>query len=503
MKTISRYISAALCALLLAGAGACGHTHDHDGHDDHDGHSHEEHIILFEYTDTYELFAEVSPLAVGHEAEAEVHVTSLADFKPVADAKVTLQCGGVAAEGHSHSDGIYHFEWDPAKAGEATLTVTITSEAGTAHASWPVTVYSDFHEAAHEAHEAAEELESPFGIPFSKQKSWKVDFATAVAVEAPFGEVVRFMARVEPSEHDRAVLTAPNAGTVHLLAKGMAQGMQVRKGEALWRIDGSRVADGSLRVSLAEAKSAYEAAEAEWKRKEQLEADGLVSRSDLLSARREYETARAAYDHLRTNFSGGGSTVTSPVAGYVISLDVANGSFVEQGAPLATVASSRDMVLHGEVSPRQLPLVRRATEAYAVTGSGRVLRVVPVGGQLAAAAPAGEGSAMLPLTLRVAEGESLVPGTFAEVNMVASDGNRAILLPREAVVEEMGAPFVFVQITPEYFERRQVTLGASDGQRVSVLSGVKEGERVVTRGAVMVRLAGTTSNLDPHAGHHH
>ena len=67
----------------------------------------------------------------------------------------------------------------------------------------------------------------------------------------------------------------------------------------------------------------------------------------------------------------------------------------------------------------------------------------------------------------------------------------------------MGNFFVFVQLTPESFEKRLVTLGSTDGCYTEILSGVKAGERVVTRGASMVRLAQGTASLDPHAGHVH
>jgi multidrug efflux pump subunit AcrA (membrane-fusion protein) len=67
----------------------------------------------------------------------------------------------------------------------------------------------------------------------------------------------------------------------------------------------------------------------------------------------------------------------------------------------------------------------------------------------------------------------------------------------------MGRFFVFVQHTPVMFEKRPVTLGTSDGKSVQLLSGVKAGERVVTKGAVSLKLSQGAGALDPHAGHVH
>ena len=67
----------------------------------------------------------------------------------------------------------------------------------------------------------------------------------------------------------------------------------------------------------------------------------------------------------------------------------------------------------------------------------------------------------------------------------------------------MGNTFVFVEVEPELYEKRLVTLGGNDGKRTVVTSGLKAGERVVTKGATMVKLAQGAGALDPHAGHVH
>jgi multidrug efflux pump subunit AcrA (membrane-fusion protein) len=59
-----------------------------------------------------------------------------------------------------------------------------------------------------------------------------------------------------------------------------------------------------------------------------------------------------------------------------------------------------------------------------------------------------------------------------------------------------------VQLGGETFEKRDLTLGIRDGDWVQVLSGVKEGERVVTKGAYAVKLASMSSAIPAH-GHAH
>jgi multidrug efflux pump subunit AcrA (membrane-fusion protein) len=78
-----------------------------------------------------------------------------------------------------------------------------------------------------------------------------------------------------------------------------------------------------------------------------------------------------------------------------------------------------------------------------------------------------------------------------------------VAVPRTALVEEMGNLFVFVQNNPVSFEKRSVTVGATDGRYVQLLGGVVPGERVVSKGGVLLKLSQGAAALDPHAGHVH
>ena len=76
------------------------------------------------------------------------------------------------------------------------------------------------------------------------------------------------------------------------------------------------------------------------------------------------------------------------------------------------------------------------------------------------------------------------------------------VVPAGSVVDDAGRPIVFVQREGETFERRSVTLGARTGDLVQITEGVKSGERVVTRGAYLVRLASLSTSVPAH-GHVH
>ena len=78
----------------------------------------------------------------------------------------------------------------------------------------------------------------------------------------------------------------------------------------------------------------------------------------------------------------------------------------------------------------------------------------------------------------------------------------ALVIPTSALVDEDGRAVVFVQLSGETFAKRDLALGIRDGAVVQVLSGVSEGERVVTQGAYAIRLASVSTTIPAH-GHSH
>ena len=92
--------------------------------------------------------------------------------------------------------------------------------------------------------------------------------------------------------------------------------------------------------------------------------------------------------------------------------------------------------------------------------------------------------------------------TFVEVYLLSQPIEDAIALPHSALTEEQGSFFVYRQLDEECYEKQLVELGADNGKQVLIHSGVKAGDRIVTRGAYQVKLAGATSAIPPHTHEH-
>ena len=313
------------------------------------------------------------------------------------------------------------------------------------------------------------------------------------------------MAQVLPSVGDEAVITAPVAGVVTFASDAIVEGRQVGAGQILFAIDNSSLKDdGNIAVMASQAESDYNLAKNEYERKAALSQDKIVSEADLMEAKRNYENAKARYDNLRRNYSSGKQRVAAPFGGYVTSLTVRSGEFVQTGQSVMSISKGGNLYLKAELQPKFYEALQTFSSANIKMPSGQVVSLEELdGSMLSYGKSIGANSALIPVTFKIKANKQLLPGTFVEMFIKSGEGRYGITVPEESIVEEMGNYFVFVQLTPELFEKREVRLGGTDGNRREILSGISEGDRVVGKGAVMVKLSQAAGTLDTHSGHVH
>ena len=88
------------------------------------------------------------------------------------------------------------------------------------------------------------------------------------------------------------------------------------------------------------------------------------------------------------------------------------------------------------------------------------------------------------------------------LRLLLAPAGKSPVVPEAALIDDAGRPVVFVQIAGETFVRRPVKTGLRNGGVVQILEGVNRGDRVVTKGAYLIRLS-TMSSAVPAHGHVH
>jgi multidrug efflux pump subunit AcrA (membrane-fusion protein) len=109
---------------------------------------------------------------------------------------------------------------------------------------------------------------------------------------------------------------------------------------------------------------------------------------------------------------------------------------------------------------------------------------------------------MLPVFFEIDNTGEIIPGSVVEVYLHSGAIESALVIPVTALIEEQGKFYAYVQTAGESFEKRELTLGATDGIAVQVLNGIQKDERVVIKGAYQIKLA-TMSGTMPAHGHEH
>ena len=458
------------------------------------------------WTDSTELFMEHPALIVGMPDKFAVHFTDLTDFAPVRSGRVTFRFtprgGGepvVTIQEEPTRPGIYGPAPTFQRPGIYDLVIELESTQARDRIEVPnLRVYATADEAPREAEGEAE------GIPFLKEQQWKTPgFQTAFAGRGQVTGSFQATGEVIPAAGRYAQVAAPMAGLVEAsgLTASPAPGQQVARGAVLAVIspavgEGGSSAFASARRELREAQDEYARA------RRLYEAEAIPQRR-LHEAEIRLDAAREALSGLPGGgaSAGGRLAVRSPIAGVVAARTITPGSRVEAGAPLFTVVDPSVVWLRVDVAAAQAPQVGGdAGAAFRLAGLDRdytVTRTVSLGSVVDPA------TRTVPVIYEVANPDrSIRIGSTATVSVRTATRAEGILIPNAAILEEDGRPIAYVQPEGELFERRELTLGGSENGMTLVLSGIEEGERVVTGAAYQVRLASLSTAVPAH-GHEH
>jgi len=178
----------------------------------------------------------------------------------------------------------------------------------------------------------------------------------------------------------------------------------------------------------------------------------------------------------------------SPLSGTVVERNVTPGQLVN-GDPtqvLFTVADLDKLQVVADLYERDVNLVK--------VGQVAAVTVEAYPGTSFPAAISAIGDLVDPntriITVRALvsnETHQLKPGMFARLNIDVGDATQFIAVPRVAVLEVDGQEFVYVVEGPNRYVKRLVKVAPAAGDQARILDGLTPGERIVTKGAVLIK----------------
>ena len=481
-------------------------------------------IQVTRWSASSELFMEYPELRVGVNSRFAIHLTELESFRPLATGQVAVELDhgdGVVERFLADSPrqpGIFGATVKPARAGAPTLGIRVQSPAmEDFHQLGSVRVLAEGAE-SDSSTAAPASLAATTTIGFSKEQQWAMDFATQVVESTVMQQSSRVPAWVEPRSGGRMLVTAPVPGRLLASVRMPGLGAVVERGQVLGAIIplwAGAMDRTSLQLALDEAELAMETATRHRERAERLIAVGAVPQRRLEEAEAREEVARARlaaasqrmahYEASRRDDPHKESLssffVRSHLAGVVTAVHATEGAHVEEGDVLLEVAAT-DLVHVSAVLPEARASVLRSLTGAEVELADETT-VLPVRELVSTAKVVDPQSRTLKATYLVDNSvQHLAIGQSVFVRLFTADRVEAPAVPELAVVDDGGLSVVYVQTGGESFERRQVEVGNRAGASVQITAGLRVGDRVVTEGAYLVRLASMSPQAAAH-GHVH
>ncbi|MGB9406091.1 MAG: efflux RND transporter periplasmic adaptor subunit [Terracidiphilus sp.] len=318
-------------------------------------------------------------------------------------------------------------------------------------------------------------------------------------------------ARIVESQQQQVPLNVRSTGTVHARETAIVsaqvmgriqqvlvrEGDSVRAGQTLVVLDGAALHASTdqaaaevkaMQSQQAAAQTDASLAASTLERYRQLQAEKSVSPQEMDEVSRREEAAaarleavRAQADAARAQESGavtmlGYTRLRAPFAGVVMARMADPGTLASPGVPLLQVDKAGALQLQVAVDESAIGAIHKGMKAQvSIDGAsstdltGTVAEIVP-------AADPSSHSFMVKIDLP--SSSKLRAGMYGTAEFTNGVRN-AIVIPRTAVVARGSLNCVYVLDGQGIAQLRYVTLGATQGNLVEVLSGISAGERLV------------------------
>ncbi len=496
--------------LLLSFNYACNsdqntNTHNHGPN----GHNHDPSRVRVDqtiWTDQSELFVEYPVLVVGKPTRFAAHFTKLKGHKPIESGSVKVILKNKENEQFVLADkpssiGIFKPTIRPNKPGLYTLifkvkTPTFKDEIIIHN----IQVFNSVVE-ANNAHSTTN-LER--GIPFLKEQAWNMDFETEKASKQLINDVVKTSGVWRTSPSNKLQLVATAQGIINFNGITLSDGIKVKKGQVLLTINSKNLTSNNIHVQFLKAKANFKASKQEYTRKKALLEKQIIALSEFEIVEKQYQISKANYETLKSGFSStDGKQIKAPFDGVINALSINNGDFVQEGEALFTIIKSNSNLLETYINPAYYNALNTVTNIWFQAIPDQWTSLEKTKGEIQSINPSVNSDNPMVTIYVNTEAQVKKPiGSFTNVHIAFGNQSHSVVIPQEALLEDYGQYSIIVQISGERFERRPIVIGRQNGNYVEIISGLKENEVVVTKGAYQVKMASMSGQAPAH-GHAH
>ncbi len=296
------------------------------------------------------------------------------------------------------------------------------------------------------------------------------------------GAIRNFPARIEASR--RADLSFRVNGTVSKVL--VKEGNAVREGQLLMQLDAT-----DYELALKDRRAQYENAQRNFNRAKELIGNGAISKLDFDRMQAQFTSTQAAFEQAEQNVAY--TRLLAPFAGVIAKRYVENFEEVQAKETVLTLhdPDSLDVKINlPDVlvrSFRKSAPTQSANVPATVQFEGRDERFALTRKEVATTADKETQTYEVTFSMPSAPGLIILPGMSATVTLdlrAVTDGPSIHWLPQTAVLggADLSPKVSIYDNATGAVEGRSVSVGRLDGDRIEVLDGLVDGDRVVSTG---------------------
>lgn len=350
------------------------------------------------------------------------------------------------------------------------------------------------NEMKEESHEMSE-------VVLSSEARENIKLAFDEVKEGNISGTLKAPAKIITNQDYEAQVGSLVQGRVHQVF--VKEGDYVKEGQVLMHVVGLEV--GEIIASFLKAKSNLDYYKAAYERQKILLEQNVGSQRAFLEAKAEYEKAIAEYDAEDKRIDAIGLTreeaekkedegtektgylpIKSPISGIVTERNVVIGQLVEANTTAFKIMNISNPWAEGQIYEKDIakvsgkPKVEFTTSAFPNEKfKGEVILI----GQTV-----DEHSRTIKVRASLQNtGSKLKPNMFGELLVPISNNTKGIMIPTDAIVREGNESYVFIVENDSTFTRRNVETGIEFAGMREVISGLKKGEKIVTKGVFFLK----------------
>ena len=292
--------------------------------------------------------------------------------------------------------------------------------------------------------------------------------------EARIDTIVREITIAGLVEPEISAMVIPEiAGGRKVISIPVKVGDSVRKGTVLAYLDSESTA---LNYEIAEAS--FLDAEKNYERNKALFDAGAISKSQFEQIEIGFLQAKNAYELRRIELSS--YSVKSPVDGVVSSINVTEGNFASAQSPVAVISKIDKVLLKSSINEKEVKNLSQGQEVSIIIPNmgdkeftGKIKSVAPTMDMQIRS---------FPLEIEIDNSNhEIQPGIFAKASVVVENRENVVVVPSQAVIIRGNQGKVFI-IEDERAQSVNVEPGLTNNYYTEIITGIKPGDKVITRG---------------------